>query len=107
MHNNREALKWLAAYSLKQQVGASQLHSRMACATCQQSAAIPWLPCTRITRLLLVQDYRQAEEHYRQLERLDGAEARWPAMVAACLRSQGLTGQVRPPAPGLACMHLH
>lgn len=41
-----------------------------------------------------LQRYKQAEEHYRQLEQMNVSEARWPVMVAACLHTQGLNMQV-------------
>ena len=41
-----------------------------------------------------MQDYRAAEAHFRQLERLDASQAQWALMVAACLHAQGFTPEV-------------
>ena len=41
-----------------------------------------------------MQNYQQAEEHYKQLEQLDRNEARWAVMVAACLHAHGLAAKV-------------
>ena len=46
-----------------------------------------------------LQDYRRAEELYRQLARLDSAQPRWPLLVAACLHTQGLATQVHTRLP--------